>query len=626
MFSGFGGFNKPPVTSFDILANLTNGSNTNGGTKSDTAVTSSLFSSKKTTTTPSGGLFGTFPSSSTFVTAAQNTSPFASTATSPFASTATKTELSSMIFSSSKADSTVGDSPLKIHSVSSSEDSNSKPSSAQVTSTLFGVSSTSPNQKPPLTNTEFKQPVSSTSTSVQNSAPIATQISKPETTAFYDAEIQKAKNKYYSRLMGLNQSVSKWIEKHVEETPLCFLTPIFKDYENYLKEIQEEFVAAKAETLAQIDKKTLEEKPAAASKDSETSLFSNKSGLTQDAKPTQQSSINATASGNTTENTTGLFGQKSAESISQSPSKTSPLPTKGFSLGVASTPPATNSTNTLSTNAGSSASPSQGLAFGMKPSPAPDASASPPSKGFSFGMTPNPSSAFAFTNTSNAASPPNKGFSFGITSTPAPTSPGSTSLFTATGSSPIAGSSLFGMSAPPAASPTNAKPVSSIGGAIGSAASFSFGIGSGKPFSFGSQIQQQQQQTTETTNEDEDQPPKVEFTPVVEEDSVYDKKCKIFVKKDMNYVDKGVGTLYVKKIAESGKYQLLVRANTNLGTVLLNLVMGASVPTQRMGKNNVMLVCIPTPDAKPPPTPVLIRVKTGEEADELLETLNKFKS
>lgn len=48
-----------------------------------------------------------------------------------------------------------------------------------------------------------------------------------------------------------------------------------------------------------------------------------------------------------------------------------------------------------------------------------------------------------------------------------------------------------------------------------------------------------------------------------------------------------------------------------------------------MGKNNVMMVCIPNPpfDPKSPPvpTPLLFRVKTGEEADELLSKLEEAK-
>lgn len=44
-------------------------------------------------------------------------------------------------------------------------------------------------------------------------------------------------NDYYSRLKGLNESVSKWIKQHVDANPFISLLPIFKDYEKYLKEL-----------------------------------------------------------------------------------------------------------------------------------------------------------------------------------------------------------------------------------------------------------------------------------------------------------------------------------------------------------------------------------------------------
>ena len=57
--------------------------------------------------------------------------------------------------------------------------------------------------------------------------------------------------------------------------------------------------------------------------------------------------------------------------------------------------------------------------------------------------------------------------------------------------------------------------------------------------------------------------------------------------------------------------------------------MNSQLAPSRMGKNNVMMVCIPNPpfDPKSPavPTPLLFRVKTGEEADELLSKLEEAK-
>ena len=69
--------------------------------------------------------------------------------------------------------------------------------------------------------------------------------------------------------------------------------------------------------------------------------------------------------------------------------------------------------------------------------------------------------------------------------------------------------------------------------------------------------------------------------------------------------------LYLKSV-DGGKTQLLIRADTNLGNVLLNILLNPSMPTTRVGKNNVMLVCVPNPPVDPKadasvPCPMLIR-------------------
>ena len=76
-------------------------------------------------------------------------------------------------------------------------------------------------------------------------------------------------------------------------------------------------------------------------------------------------------------------------------------------------------------------------------------------------------------------------------------------------------------------------------------------------------------------------------------------------------MEKGVGMLYLKSV-DGGKTQLLIRADTNLGNVLLNILLSPSIPTTRVGKNNVMLVCVPNPPVDPKdqssePCPMLIR-------------------
>lgn len=66
------------------------------------------------------------------------------------------------------------------------------------------------------------------------------------------------------------------------------------------------------------------------------------------------------------------------------------------------------------------------------------------------------------------------------------------------------------------------------------------------------------------------------------------------------------------------------------GNILLNIIVQASIPYTRVGKNNVMLMCVPNPpvDEKNPDTPVplLVRVKTAEDADELHKVLEEKKS
>lgn len=155
----------------------------------------------------------------------------------------------------------------------------------------------------------------------------------------------------------------------------------------------------------------------------------------------------------------------------------------------------------------------------------------------------------------------------------------------------------------------------------------SFSFSSSTPISFGASPAAKPTLTEDTNKEEdtEDEPPKVEFTPVVEKDYLYTTRCKMFIKKDKEYTDRGIGNLYIKSIENSEKVQVILRADTNLGNLLCNFILSDNIPVSRLGKKDVMLVCLPAPDSNPPPVPVLFRVKSPEEADKLLETLNKHK-
>lgn len=175
----------------------------------------------------------------------------------------------------------------------------------------------------------------------------------------------------------------------------------------------------------------------------------------------------------------------------------------------------------------------------------------------------------------------------------------------------------------------SAAPSFSFSSGSSSAQSPLFGAASSQPtLSFTAPKTENTPQADDNGDEDTEEPPKPEVNEVKEEDAFYSKKCKMFYKKDSEFKEKGVGTLHLKQTGED-KTQMIIRADTNLGNILLNIILQSSIPCSRVGKNNVMLVCVPNPaiDDKNPntPIPLLIRVKTEEDANELLKILEEKK-
>lgn len=131
----------------------------------------------------------------------------------------------------------------------------------------------------------------------------------------------------------------------------------------------------------------------------------------------------------------------------------------------------------------------------------------------------------------------------------------------------------------------------------------------------------------EDREEENEEPPKVVVNEVKEDDAFYSKKCKLFYKKDDAFKEKGVGTLHLKPVGDK-KTQLLIRADTALGNILLNILIQQHMPCTRTA-NNLIIVCVPNPpiDEKNPTTPytMLIRVKTAEDAEELHKILMEKK-
>lgn len=163
----------------------------------------------------------------------------------------------------------------------------------------------------------------------------------------------------------------------------------------------------------------------------------------------------------------------------------------------------------------------------------------------------------------------------------------------------------------------------SIGGTAMASSGFSFAVGNKEPAA--------NTGNTGGTDDGEEEyvPPKPEVKEVQEEGSIYSIKCKLFYQKDGTWTERGIGHLHLKEIDD--KAQLLVRADTNLGNILLNIMLSSSIPLKRQGKNNVSLICVPNPPINPKddpatPVPMLIRVKTAEDADQLLEKMDEIRN
>ncbi|KAA0191706.1 Nuclear pore complex protein nup50 [Fasciolopsis buskii] len=147
----------------------------------------------------------------------------------------------------------------------------------------------------------------------------------------------------------------------------------------------------------------------------------------------------------------------------------------------------------------------------------------------------------------------------------------------------------------------------------------------------------QKYRLTFVLDNEEYHPPKPEVREIKEEGSVYNIRCKLFYKLDAEWRERGVGNLFIKPTT-SEKFQLLIRADTNLGNILLNILITRDIPFKRQ-KNNLTFVCVPTPPLpvfgkqtkeqeqtdSSKPVPMLIRVKSEDNAIELLHKIDQHR-
>ncbi|KAF7402607.1 nuclear pore complex protein Nup50 [Vespula maculifrons] len=396
---------------------------------------------------------------------------------------------------------------------------------------------------------------------VQQVKPSLTEISENEQE---NDKVSKKSPEYFAQLKGLNESVAQWIKTHVDANPFCILTPIFKDYANYLNEIELKY--------GNESKKPKHDEQTSSGKDNTKENNSKDSSNKSESDSTHEvTNVKAYSGVSDWKPEKSIFGNVSvnAKSIFGNIEQKSDTPKSIFNNIEQLTniqKPIFGNVETKTSNKNIFDKPnSERNPLLTKPTSGSEIKDDNESKSdkISSGLT------FTSSNTTT--------FSFGQSST---------------ATSPSAG----------------------------------FSFGNTKPFSFGAQVVKSQDNEDKSENQSKDddaeEPPKPDFKPVTEEGAIYEQRCKVFIKKDGVFSDRGIGTLFLKP-TPNGKTQLIVRAENSLGNLLLNTLLTESIPTQRMNKNTIMLVCLP--DSQPPPTPVLLRVKTSEDADVLLETLNKHK-
>jgi len=159
----------------------------------------------------------------------------------------------------------------------------------------------------------------------------------------------------------------------------------------------------------------------------------------------------------------------------------------------------------------------------------------------------------------------------------------------------------------------------SSNGEAASKSGFTFGTAPSSGFSFAtSGVAASQEKKEEAAAEEDDEPPKVEVTQVVEEDAFHTVRCKLFYKKEKEFVEKGLGMLHLKKVEGDTKTQMVVRAETNLGNILLNILVSDKMNVIKR-KNNLQFVCVPNPPIKGVEGPVIMlaKVKDSLMADQL---------
>ncbi|RDD40800.1 Nuclear pore complex protein Nup50 [Trichoplax sp. H2] len=111
---------------------------------------------------------------------------------------------------------------------------------------------------------------------------------------------------------------------------------------------------------------------------------------------------------------------------------------------------------------------------------------------------------------------------------------------------------------------------------------------------------------------------------VTEDDAIFSARCKLFYKlkkDDKDWKERGVGTIYLKKTETSG-LQLVIRNDSSLGNILLNIAVSKTFPMSIVKEKNLSFITVANPpidpkDVSTDPTTFLMRLKSATDATSL---------
>jgi nuclear pore complex protein Nup50 len=153
---------------------------------------------------------------------------------------------------------------------------------------------------------------------------------------------------------------------------------------------------------------------------------------------------------------------------------------------------------------------------------------------------------------------------------------------------------------------------------------FSFGSNPSNTNSVPDSSKNTEIQKPKDEEEDEDQPPIVNFTPVKENDAIFETKSKLYCLQNGKYEERGVGQLYLKPIDDK-KIQLIMRNDSALGTIMANTLLNESVNFTKRNAKNVQLICVLDATKSTKPQTVLFKFKDSQIADAFENELLKLK-